>query len=105
MELGSEPSPGDPGGGCDWLGSGDPCGGLVPLFEPLGLLDDSFELLPAWNKFAGSSAAIQGDSQLRLCIDATTGALFGTEVSACALGGAFESTGVLMLGFGCKDRF
>ena len=99
MELGSELSPGDPGVEGDRLGAGGPCG-LVPLSDPLELSGDPFGLFPVRNKFDGSSAAIHGDSQLRLCIDATTGALFGTVVSARVLGVVVEPTGMLMLGFG-----
>ena len=100
MELEPELSPGDPGVEGDRLGAGGPCGGLVPLSDPLELSGDPFELFPVRNKFDGSSAAIHGDSQLRLCIDATTGALLGTVVSARALGVVVEPTGMLMLGFG-----
>ena len=103
MELGSELSPGDPGVEGDRLGAGGSCGELVPLSNPLELSGDPFELFPVRNKFAGSSAAIHGESQLRLCIDATTGTLLEAVVSARALGVVVESTGVLILGFGWED--
>ena len=105
MELGSELSPGDHGGEYDRFGPGGPFGGPVPSFKPARRLGGPFELFPGRNKFVGSSAAIQGDNQFRLCTDATAGALLETGVSAHALGGACESTGVLMLGFGCEDGF
>ena len=69
-----------------------------PLCDPL----DPF---PARNRLAGSNAAIQGESQLRLCIDAVAGVLLLTGISARAFGGVGESRGVLMLGFGWDDGF